>query len=378
MVHCSCGQMTEEGTTLCPRCEALHVLGLGMEALENEIRSAYRLLAKAWQPEGFQDDPALKEAAETKLKDVQTAFDFLTLTSTDRAQARRPIYLSTKLAAAPAVPNAVPATQVAHAGSVAPVPAPIPSAAASPAAAPDEAPPQGPWPMIKMLLLITAVALVILRVGYVWYVLKAQTAHVGSVAAINSSSEGSAPQLPEEKILDAVAQAWMRLAPQNSAPAAGPQTEQPAPRNEKSRQPQTTHTAAHPAQPATIKLKPYVTVGSTRDEVLAQQGTPTASSEEKLVYGTSELYLIDGRVIGWRIDPFSSPIRVKLWPQSPVDPDLDFFTVNSTKDEVLVVQGTPTEFSEDTFKYGDSVVFFSNNRVVNWKSDPGSVPLRAR
>jgi outer membrane protein assembly factor BamE (lipoprotein component of BamABCDE complex) len=150
------------------------------------------------------------------------------------------------------------------------------------------------------------------------------------------------------------------------------------PSNAKSRQPQTAHTAAHPAQPATIKLKPYVTVGSTRDEVLAQQGTPTASSEDKLVYGTSELYLKDGRVVGWRIDPFSSPIRVKLWPQSPVDSDLEFFTVNSTKDEVLVVQGTPTEFSEDTFKYGDSVVFFSRNRVVNWKNDPGSVPLRAR
>jgi len=372
--------MTEEGTTLCPRCEALHVLGLGMGALENEIRSAYRLLSKAWQPEGFQDDPALKEAAETKLKDVQSAFEFLTLTSTDRAQARRPIYLSlsAKLAAAPTVPNAVSAAQVAHAGSVAPVPAPISIAEASPAAAPDEAPPQGPWPVIKMLLLITAVALVILRVGYVWSVLKAQTASGGSVAAVNGSSQGSAPVLPEEIILDAVEQAWKRLAPQYSAPAAGPQTGQPAPHNAKNQQPQTAHTAAHPAQPATIKLKPYLTVGSTRDEVLAQQGTPTASSEDKLVYGTSELYLKDGRVIGWRIDPFSSPIRVKLWAQTPVDPDLEFFTVNSTKDEVLVVQGTPTEFSEDKFKYGDSVVYFNNNRVVNWKNDPGSVPLRAR
>ena len=378
MVNCSCGQLTEEGTTLCPRCEALHVLGLGMEALENEIRSAYRLLSKAWQPESFEDDPNLKEAAETKLKDVQTAFEFLTLTSTDRAQAQRPVYLSTKLAAAPAVPNAVPAAQVAHAGSVAPVPAPIPSAAASPAAAPDEAPPQGPWPMIKMLLLITAVALVILRVGYVWYVLKAQTAPGGPVATFNGSTKGIAPQLPEGKILDAVEQAWKRLALQNSVPAAGPQTGQPLPSNAKTRLPQTAHTATHPTQPATIKLKPYVTVGSTRDEVLAQQGTPTASSEDKLVYGTSELYFKDGRVVGWRIDPFSSPIRVKLWPHSPVDPDLEFFTVYSTKDEVLVVQGTPTEFSEDKFEYGDSVVYFNNNRVVNWKSDPGSVPLRAR
>jgi hypothetical protein len=348
-----------------------------MEALENEIRSAYRLLSKAWQPESFEDDPNLKEAAETKLKDVQTAFDFLTLTSTDRAHAQRPVYLSSRMASALPLPGAVPAARVAHAGSVAPPPAPISIAAASPAA-PDEAPPPRPWPMIKLLLLITVVALVILRVGYVWYVLKAQTAPGGPVATVNGSFQGSAPQLPEEKILDAVELAWKRLAPQNFAPAAGPQTGQPMPSNAKSRQPQTAHTAAHPAQPATIKLKPYVTVGSTRDEVLAQQGTPTASSEDKLVYGTSELYLKDGRVVGWCIDPFSSPIRVKLWPQSPVDSDLEFFTVNSTKDEVLVVQGTPTEFSEDTFKYGDSVVFFSRNRVVNWKNDPGSVPLRAR
>jgi hypothetical protein len=373
--------MTEEGTTLCPRCEALHVLGLGMEALESEIRSSYRLLAKAWQPESFEDDPALKEAAENKLKDVQTAFDFLTLTSTDRAHAQRPVYLSSKLAAAPPLPGDVPAVQVAHAGSVVPVPVPILTAAASLDSAPEEAPPAGLWPKIKSLLMITAVALVILRVGYVLYVLKAQTAPGGPSDTINGPSQGvatPATELPEKKILDAVMQALKRPDQSNSAPAASPQTGQPAPSNAKSRQTQTEHTAAHAAQPATIKLKPYVTVGSTRDEVLAQQGTPTASSDDKLVYGTSELNLKDGRVVGWRIDPFSSPIRVKLWPQSPVDPDLDFFTVNSSKDEVLVVQGTPTEFSEDTFKYGDSVVYFNHNRVVNWKNDPGSVPLQAR
>jgi len=372
--------MTEEGTTLCPRCEALHVLGLGMEALENEIRSAYRLLTKAWQPEGFQDDPTLKEAAETKLKDVQTAFDFLTLTSTDRAHAQRPIYLSSKLAAAPPLPGAGSAVQVAHAGSVAPPPAPAPIAAASSVVL-EEAPPPGLWPKIKSLLMIAAVALVILRIGYVLYVLKAQTAPGGPAAIVNGPSQGSATpatELPEKKILDAVMQAFKKPDQSNSAPADGPRTGQPASSIAKSRQQQTEHTAAHAAQPATIKLRPYVTVGSTRDEVLAQQGTPTASSEDKFVYGTSELYLKDSRVVGWRIDPFSSPIRVKLWPQSPVDPDLDFFTLNSSKDEVLVVQGTPTEFSEDTFKYGDSVVYFNHNRVVNWKNDPGSVPLRAR
>ncbi len=371
---------------MCPRCEALHVLGLGMEALENEIRSTYRLLAKAWQPESFQDDPKLQEAAETKLKDVQTAFDFLTLTSTDRGQARRPIYLSTKMAAAPAVPNAVSAAQMAHAGSVAPVSAPVSVAAASPAATSGEVPPEGTWQKIKfhhqkvmlvfnkiyrfykrvkLILTITVVIFVLLSGGSIWR---------------NSRMHHPANRQSGQNVglLDKIEQEMRSLAPSSSAPAAGPQTGQPLPSNVKSRQQEKTHAAAHPAQPATNKLKPYLTVGSTRDEVMAQQGTPTASTEDKLVYGSSELYLKDGRVIGWRIDPFSSPIRVKLWPQTPVDPDLEFFTVNSTKDEVLVVQGTPTEFSEDMFKYGDSVVYFSNNRVVNWKNDAGSVPLRVR
>ncbi|MGO9775922.1 MAG: J domain-containing protein [Terracidiphilus sp.] len=373
--------MTEEGTTLCPRCEALHVLGLGMEALESEIRSANRLLTKAWQPENFQDDPKLKESAEDKLKDIQTAFDFLTLTSTDRGHAGRPVYLASKLAYAPPLPGAKPAAQVARAGSVPSPSAQIPIAAASFAAAPDEAPPRGLWPKIKVQLMLIAAALVILRIGYVWIVFSAHTAPGGPVAANNGSSQGvatPASQLPEEKILGAVMQAFKKPDQSNSVPATSPQTGQHAPSNTKSQQPEKANAATHPAQPATVKLKPYLTVGSTRDEVLAQQGTPTASTEDKLVYGTSELYLKDGRVIGWRIDPFSSPIRVKLWPQSPVDPDLEFFTVNSTKDEVLVVQGTPTEFSEDTFKYGDSVVYFNRNRVVNWKNDPGSVPLRVR
>jgi hypothetical protein len=75
-----------------------------------------------------------------------------------------------------------------------------------------------------------------------------------------------------------------------------------------------------------LKLYSYITVGSTRDEVIQQQGRPTASSESKLVYGSSELYLRGGSVIGWKIDP-RSPIKVKLWPASPVDPSLDHFSV---------------------------------------------------
>jgi hypothetical protein len=85
--------------------------------------------------------------------------------------------------------------------------------------------------------------------------------------------------------------------------------------------------------------------------------------------------LTNGKVSGWKIDPASAHIRVKLWPEAPVDPDLDFFGVGSSRDVVLVVQGTPTYFSADTFGYGGSEVYFQNGRVVSWKIDP-AWPLR--
>ena len=111
--------------------------------------------------------------------------------------------------------------------------------------------------------------------------------------------------------------------------------------------------------------------------MLDQVGAPAESTEDKLVYGRSELYLKDGAVTGGKIDR-ANPIRVKLWPEAAVDPALASFTVGSTRDEVLTAQGTPTAFSDGEFEYGTSKVFFENYRVVRWESDPGSIPLRVQ
>jgi hypothetical protein len=54
----------------------------------------------------------------------------------------------------------------------------------------------------------------------------------------------------------------------------------------------------------------------------------------------------------------------------------DSFTVGSTKDEVLLVQGSPDAFCENQFRYGLSTVHFDNGRVVSW-DDFGSV-LKAK
>jgi hypothetical protein len=87
--------------------------------------------------------------------------------------------------------------------------------------------------------------------------------------------------------------------------------------------------------------------------------------------------LKNGKVAGWKIDPAVAKLRVKLWPDAAVDTTVQYFTVDSPKNVVLVVQGTPTTFTDNVFAYGNSEVYFRNNRVVSWKNDPGSVPLRA-
>ena len=59
------------------------------------------------------------------------------------------------------------------------------------------------------------------------------------------------------------------------------------------------------------------------------------------------------------------------------DPLVPYFTIGSTKDDVLRVQGTPDKVTGNVFAYGLSEVYFRNGRVDSWHTDPGT-PLKAR
>jgi hypothetical protein len=48
----------------------------------------------------------------------------------------------------------------------------------------------------------------------------------------------------------------------------------------------------------------------------------------------------------------------------------EYFTIGSTRKEVLTVQGIPTAYSPDTFEYGRSRVFFVGEKVVGWEDAP--------
>ena len=109
-------------------------------------------------------------------------------------------------------------------------------------------------------------------------------------------------------------------------------------------------------------------------EVISVLGNPTSSNGEKMFYGNSEIDFKNGQVGGWKIDP-AGPIRVKLWSETPSVPGLSTFGIGSTKSDVIALQGTPTLFSDNEFGYGNSHIYFQNNRVTSWK-DSSSVPLR--
>jgi hypothetical protein len=52
----------------------LRVLGLGPGASEQEIKAAYRDLAKVWHPDRFSHDPRLQQKAQEQLKEINEAY----------------------------------------------------------------------------------------------------------------------------------------------------------------------------------------------------------------------------------------------------------------------------------------------------------------
>ena len=77
MNMCACGNQSSSNGALCPRCEALRVMGLAVDATAEEIRSTYQVLVKVWHPDRFQGDAGLKNAGEAKLKEINAAYTLL-------------------------------------------------------------------------------------------------------------------------------------------------------------------------------------------------------------------------------------------------------------------------------------------------------------
>jgi predicted Ser/Thr protein kinase len=109
----------------------------------------------------------------------------------------------------------------------------------------------------------------------------------------------------------------------------------------------------------------FFTMGSTKDEVLAIQGTPDSIIGTSFSYGFSRVDFQGNRVSSW--SSIGKNLKVQLAPTSRVAVK-QFFTMGSTKDEVLAIQGTPDSIIGTSFSYGFSRVDFQGDKVSSWSN----------
>jgi DnaJ domain len=383
---CACGRPADSFGGLCDRCVALQTLGLPPAVTDDQIESAYQTLVKVWHPDRFQADLQTQHKAEEKLKEINAAHEFLISQSPTEEPARDDT--GNKRPQPPRPPDDRFRAPVADTPSVAP---------RRKEAQTDEIRRilrrrrKASVPRILLKLGFAVGAIVFIAV--LWLV-------IDSIMSSNPKTANAWDQYKAEVARDvesSVGRLWsgaadnLHSAKNDRSPesAPPPQPSSPTP-NETSASPRvpsapnapTSATARADSQQPHVKAsstgnaaQPYVTSGLTPMEVLAALGTPTSSSGEKMFYKGSEIDFRDGHVVGWKIDS-ASPIRVKLWPDAAPTAGISYFTIGSTKSDVIALQGTPTFFSDSRFGYGNSVVLFQNNRVVGWKEDPGSVHLQ--
>jgi len=77
------------------------------------------------------------------------------------------------------------------------------------------------------------------------------------------------------------------------------------------------------------------------------------------------------------VSPARLPVAQVLPPEHIVNTIHESFTIGSTKDTVLRIQGMPTKVTRQVWKFGSSSVFFQNDKVVSWNIWPSS-PLKVQ
>ena len=116
-----------------------------------------------------------------------------------------------------------------------------------------------------------------------------------------------------------------------------------------------------PAISGDREIPAYITIGSSEDEVLLVHGTPTRVEDNKWFYGFAELVFRYGRVAEY--DNYFGRLNIRVLPSTQSEQPGRFFTIGSTRDEVLEAQGTPTSVHGNRWSFDFAVVSFQDGKV---------------
>lgn len=354
------------------------ILGLKPGATEVQIKQAYRKLAKVWHPDRFPNDPSLQEMAQEKLKEINLAYDYLkshqyTPPPEDeeyqkeeepapeekpKPQERQATYTTTYKQ--PSFFSKIPkwfmiviAIALIRALSgyfnapskpqkteyTPPLYYPVPSRPVPPAIEPPYATekPKVQKPIIKPLTKSPQ-----------------QTAKVSPKPLQDEilKETQDTPQAPEED--------------SKYAPLLEQIQEIRNLEEQKKALPQSHDKVATLPSPQRSVSRNYFTIGSSKNEVLAVQGTPSSIIGDTWHYDYSSIRFLDGKVKGY--SNISENLHVKLPPKadSSLEHRRDYFTIGSSQDEVLAVQGTPSSIIGTTWHYAYSSVQFLYGRVKGY------------
>ena len=293
------------------------ILGLKPGASFTEVQQAYRDAARVWHPDRFPHDPHLQEEAQARIREINGAYQ----------QLKSHLSGNNGWACGATSPGRDEPISMTSNGR--------------------EAPPEGETlPQVRTpgLWIRNHVAGLFLGLALVAGLLASPL-----IYAYLSKPSGPTLPSPKESVTPPASQAPLgdMASLQPAAPQAVPQT---APK------------VAPPAPAA----RRFFTLGATQDEVWALQGPPTTITGNTWKYGLSTVTFKNYRVISY--SNISWNLKVRLVPKTPVT-DRQFpvyFTKGSSKDRVLVVQGTPSEVVGNTWKFGESEVRFRGDRVVSY------------
>ncbi|MGC8492813.1 MAG: DnaJ domain-containing protein [Syntrophobacteraceae bacterium] len=134
--------------------------------------------------------------------------------------------------------------------------------------------------------------------------------------------------------------------------------------------------ASPPALPEPEAPENFFTLGSTASRVLRVQGRPTQVLGDTWTYGVSEVHFKNGRVSGY--NNFDGALRVKLEPGAFNGPAPRHITLGSTRQQVLLVQGTPTQVRGNRWYYGFAELIFQNGLVAGYDNYFGTLKMLLR
>jgi len=328
--------------------ECYRILDLSPDATQEEVKRAYRELAKVWHPDRFTGDPKLQQKAQEKLKQINSAYERICKSGPHERQNAG----STRGGPSPGSRASTDANERKDSTT---------DRGEGREEAPRQPPPPPPQPTPATAtnwgrrVLQFVIAIVILSV----------------VRGIFTSSDRSPRQTPDYR-------------PSYSTPSRSYSPEPPAARHASESSQRLT--LSKPPAEDTQSLEPpppsgladntprgYFTVGSTKDEVLSVQGTPKRMNDNEFTYEYSTVRFRNGRVESW--NDISSVLKARMLPSVSVEAK-SYFTVGSTKDEVLSVQGTPKRMNDNEFTYEYSTVRFRDGRVESWNDISNVLKVR--